>query len=492
MSRTALGRRRFLELVGATALTYPFVRSLPSYASVDGGSSASGDPIYLVLLFTSCGTVRYRWGAQGPAPTSTTPAVTSPLVFRDLLSAFKTAGPMKVDLTNQVTVLDGLQVKAASGGQHEAGMAALWTGLTSSGNPATGPSIDTVISAGLGSRTPYANVALMAQSSADYQQRSVDTRMLYDAKGGFVDPFTSPSAAVSTLFPSASSSMMTQGPDKKAFLRQKVAAQRNQDLTALESRLCGEDRQQLQSLQVLWNQVEMQAQSAAMAAAACTAPSVPAGADGGASTDPFPTYVDAMSNVLAMTLACDLTRVSSLQLSHALSPVTHTWLGSSQTSTHHIYSHQGPGWIGTFGTDPYASPSTYSSQYPQQLVDIESWYAQKVASLAYALSQLKTATGKNLLDQTLICWGTELDMGAAHNHDNTPFVLVGGAGGKIKTNRLVRFLVNYGNSAQNNAAGTRFHNDLLITLAQVMGVSLPGGTFGTASYCTGPIHEILA
>jgi hypothetical protein len=282
------------------------------------------------------------------------------------------------------------------------------------------------------------------------------------------------------------------GPDKKAFLRQKVAAQRNQELTALEARLCGEDRQQLQNLQAIWNQIETQAQNAATAAAACTAPSVPPALDGGTGTDPFPTYVDAMSNILGMTLACDLTRVASLQLSHALSPVTHTWLGSSQTSTHHIYSHQGPSWIGALGADPYASPSPVASQYPQQLVDIESWYAQKVASLAYSLSQLKTATGKNLLDQTLICWGSELDMGAAHNHDNTPFVLIGGAGGRIKTNRLVRFLVNYGSSAQNNGAGTRFHNDLLLTLAQVMGVSLPGGTFGTASYCTGPIREILA
>ena len=37
----------------------------------------------------------------------------------------------------------------------------------------------------------------------------------------------------------------------------------------------------------------------------------------------------------------------------------------------------------------------------------------------------------------------------------------------------------------------RSHNDLLLTLAKVMGVDL-GGTFGTASYCTGPIAEILA
>jgi hypothetical protein len=409
-----------------------------------------------------------------------------------MLSAFTKAGPMGVDLTDKVTVLDGLQVKAAGSGSHEAGMAALWTGLTTSGNPATGPSLDTVVAAGLNAGTPYPNIPLMVQSSADYAQRQVDTRMLYDATGNFVDPYTSPSAALSALFPTAEASTgASTGPDKKTFLRQKVAAQRNQDLTALQSRLCTEDRQQLQNLQAVWNQVETQIQNAASAAASCKAPSAP-GMTAAAGADPFPLYAQAMPNILAMALACDLTRVASLQFSHALSPVTHTWLGSSQTSTHHIYSHQGPTWIGSLGTDVYDEPSSTTSQYPQQLIDIESWYAQQVASVAYTLSQFKTASGKNLLDQTVICWGSELDMGAAHNHDNTPFVLVGGAGGRLKTNQVVRFQVASGNSAQNNASGTRAHNDLLLTLAQVMGVSLPQGTFGTASYCTGPIHEILA
>jgi hypothetical protein len=490
MNRRAFDRRRFLKLVGASALTYPFLRGVPSYA---GGASNGSDPVYLVLLFTSCGTVRYRWGAQGAAPTSpTAAAVTSPLVFRETLSAFAKAGPMQVDLTDKVTVLDGLEVKAAQG-SHEAGMAALWTGLTSTGNPATGPSIDAVISAGLNAGTPYANIPLMVQSSADYQQRQVDTRMLYDATGNFVDPYTSPSAAVSTLFPTAAAATTTSsGPDKKTFIRKKVAAQLNQDLTRLQGRLCTEDRQQLQNLQAVWNQVETQLQSAAAAASTCTAPTIPSTSGAAAGADPFPIYAQAMPNILAMALACDLTRVASLQFSHALSPVTHTWLGASQTSTHHIYSHQGPSWIGSLGTDPYNEPSSTTSQYPQQLLDIDTYYGQQVASVAYTLSQFKTASGKNLLDQTVICWGSELDMGAAHNHDNTPFVLIGSAGGRIKTNQLVRFLVASGNSAQNNSSGTRFHNDLLVTLAQVMGVSLPGGTFGTASYCTGPIKEILA
>ena len=485
MNRQAIARRRFLHLVGATALTAPFLRALPGYAA--GG----GDPVYLVLLFSPCGVVRYKWGAQGAAPNGSTATVTSPLVFRDTLSAFTKAGPTKVDLTSKVTVLDGLNVMAAGSGSHEAGMAALWTGTTikNNGSNATGPSIDQTIAAALSSQLginrPYATIPLMAQSSADYQQRSVQTRMLYDSGGNWVDPYADPAMAIATLFPSAAS--MTTSPEKVAFMRQQVLGHVNADLTSLQSRLCTEDRQQLQTLQDVWNQAAMQIQNAASAAASCMAPVLGTPPPNG--TDPFPFNVQAMTNIVAMALACDLTRVASLQLSHALSPVTHTWLGASQQQTHHIYSHQGPSSLWSLGPDLYNEPASITSQYPQQLVDIDAWYAAQVANLAYTLSQLQTPTGKNLLDQTVICWGSELDMGASHNHDDTPFVLIGGAGGALKTNQLVRFPLDLpGNNPPTN---NRFHNDLLLTLAKAMGVTLPGGTFGTATYCTTPIAEVL-
>jgi hypothetical protein len=494
MNRLALDRRRFLKLAGATALTYPFLRGVPSYAA--GGS---GNGPYLVLLFSGCGVVRFEWGAQGAAPTGTTgSAVTSPLVFRKTLSAFTQAGPMKADLTSKVIVLDGLSNKAAGQGTHESGMASLWTGqsVQTSGTGVTGASIDQAIAPLLSSQLniarPYPTISLMAQSSADYPQRQVDTRMLYDSSGNWVDPYVSPSAALAALFPSAmSSASSSSGPDKMALIRQKVAAQVNADLTAIQGRLCNDDKAQLQNFQDLYNTVLSQITNAQSAAASCTAPSIGGSSDAGAGADPFPLYVQAMSNILAMALACDLTRVASLQLSHALSPVTHTWLGSDQNQSHHSFSHTGPSWLGSLGTDLYNEPSSVTSTYPTQLIAIDAWYAQQVANLAYTMSQLTSGSG-TLLDQSVICWGSEIDMGAAHNHDDTPFVLIGGGAGKLKTNQLVRFPLTLGNSAQNDASGFRFHNDLLLTLAQVMGVSLPGNTFGTASLCTGPIQEILA
>jgi hypothetical protein len=479
MSRLAVNRRHFLKAVGATALTYPFLRGVPSYAD------PATTPQYLILAFTPCGVVRHLWGAVGAKPTGTTPTVTSPLVFRPTLAPL-------MPVMDQVIVLDGLNAKAAMG-SHEAGMAALWTGLTSSGSPATGPSIDQVIAQKLNAGRPFATIPLMVRSSADFTDREVKTRMIYSPSGAFVDPYDDPVVARSTLFPNvpmASGSGAPSGPDKATFIRQKVFAQLNGELTSLQSRLCTEDRTQLQSLQAAWNELSQQLQSAATASASCTAPGAPPTGYASPSID-FPTSAKLQMDILAMALACDLTRVASLQFSTATSQVTHTWIDSTQNDTHHNFSHKGPSSLYSLGTDLYNEPASTISQYAPQLTGIDLWYAKQIAYLATRLGQF-SAGGKSLLAQSVICWGNELDMGAAHNHDNTPFVLIGGGGGKLKTNQVVQFPLNLKDADPSTASIVdRNHNDLHLTLAKVMGVDL-GGSFGTASYCTGPITQILA
>jgi hypothetical protein len=517
MSRVDLNRRRFLKLVGASALTYPFLRGVPSYA---GSANGGTDPVYLVLLFTANGCVRYLWGAQGPTPTSLAPTATAvtngPLQFRPTLSAFTKAGPTQADLSKYVTVLDGLQNKAAGIGTHESGMATLWTGLTDpQGLPAVGPSIDQAIASQLNAATAYQSVAMVVQSSADFsQQRGIDNRMIYDLHGNWVDPIAStPAATVAKLFPPMPTA--STGPDKKTFIRQQVWNHVNADLTSLQARLCTEDRVQIQNLQALWNTVLGQLSAAATQAAMCTRPSADSASDAGASADPFPLYAQVMPNILAMTLACNLTQVASLQYSQALSPVTHHWLGPTQTDTHHNYSHQTPASLYQLFSsleplpaiaDLYNQVPNVATLYPQQLVDIDAWYAQQVAGLAYTFSQVGVGSnGKTLLDQSVVCWGSEIDMGAAHNHDDTPFVLIGGGGGKLKCTQtggqLVRFPLNIGGYSQNSdASGIRNHNDLLITLAQIMGVSTaqlqtaygPANWAAFNSLVNGPITEILA
>jgi len=515
MTRIDSNRRRFLKLVGATALTYPFLRSLPSYAA------PTTDPRYLILLFTPCGVVRYPWGALGPARGAST--IASPLTgaagagaFRATLMPF-TSGT--TDLTSQTIVLDGLNVGTANG-SHEAGMAALWTGCANNGVPATSISIDQAIAAQLNAGSTFNTIPLMVRSSADFSDTEVKTRMIYGSSGGtvgFVPPIDSPVLARSTLFPgqATTAAATPSGPDKKTLIRQQIFAQTNKELTAMSARLCAEDRAQLQTYQAMWNELDQQLARAATASAGCAAPeAIPAGYS--APSMDFPTSAKLQMDILALSLACDLSRVASLQFSTATSQITHSWIDSTQTDIHHNYSHDGPpslyslapygGSGDLYDTSQYNPPfSQFANSYGPylaQLPAIDLWYSKQVAYLAQKLASLQTASGKNLLSQSVICWGSELDMGAAHNHDDSPFVLIGGAGGALKTGQLVQFPLNLAQGKSNNPpTGNRFHNDLLITLGQAMGVNLttfgtptgvpPGGSSATVNFVTGPITEIL-
>jgi hypothetical protein len=344
---------------------------------------------------------------------------------------------------------------------------------------------------------------------------------------------------MSVLFPSVMKG--DAGANPSPAIRAAVKNQVNSELTALSGRLCSDDRQQLLTLQSMWNTADSQLTSSAAAAAACAQPVLtaqPAGDPFGnacGTNDPLPYNITAMSNILAMALACDLTRVASLQMSQALSPTIHTWLPTDGVAlqTHHQWSHAGSAsslgaiipTCGTAPTDCGPDPlysiqpadllpgGKYAYMYAQQLWQIDAWYAQQVAAFAYLLSQQPNTNGtknQSLLDQTVICWGSELDMGAAHNHDDTPFLLIGGKGsGKLNSGNLIRFPLNlqapYYSAVNRPPTSNRFHNDLLVTLADIMGVgsaipqfgatSVPGTAFGTTGNITlnqGVIQEILA
>jgi hypothetical protein len=365
-------------------------------------------------------------------------------------------------------------------------MAALWTGAQS-GDTGQGPTIDQAIAKQLNAGRPFQSVELMVRSSADWTGREVKTRMIYSGPGAYMDPIDDPVAARATLFPSAAST--SAGPDKKAFIRGKLFAQLNTELTSLQTKLCTEDRVQLQAVQSAWNDVDAQLKQVATAAQACTAPAAAPANYKSPSLD-FPTTAKLQMDILAMALACDLTRVISLQFSTATSQVTHTWINANQTKTHHDFSHEGPSSDWSLGspTDPYSPAAASAYQSLAQLSAIDKWYASQVYYLANALNQFNSG-GKKLLDQSIICWGSEIALGAAHSHNNAPFVLVGGGGGKLKTNQCVRLPAKYGPDQSTAAVVDRSHNDLLITLARAMGIDMT--TFGDPSLCTGPITQLL-
>ena len=156
-------------------------------------------------------------------------------------------------------------------------------------------------------------------------------------------------------------------------------------------------------------------------------------------------------DLMAAALACDLTRVASIQFSVSRSPIV---FGSISSNYHHGLSHDDQ------------NPASIDA-----LVKINAFYASQLAYLLGKLEAIPEGTG-TVLDNTIVLWGNELGTGRTHSHDQVPFVLAGNAGGYFRTGRFVN-------------CGARPHNDLLISLCNAFGIA--DTTFGNPAYCTGPL-----
>jgi hypothetical protein len=397
------------------------------------------------------------------------------------------------DYQSKMVIVDGLANKAAQGGTHGPGMASLWTGITVQGNTnfAKGTSIDQAIAAQLNVGTKYRSLEFRARAPEDYEGKDEMMRMIYSGPNAPMDPWESAPSAANELFlgiPAAGGTapMPTPTANKELAIKQRLFTHVDGELGRLTPRMCSEDKVQLDALRNGFNRLNSQLTSTGSggALASCARPTVMA-------TRTLQQTSKDMTELLAMSLACDLTRVASLQFSQALSPAVFTWLG--HTLDHHNISHQAPQPSQLGATLPALSDPEHPTPAQlapfagpiQQLTDIYLWYGAQIANLLKRLSDF------GILDQCIICWGSELDNGANHDHFDMPFVLFGGGGGKLRTNQLVKFKL-----AQPNFPpplgdpGLRFHNDLLVTLAQLMGVTSIT-SFGDAALNQGPLTQLI-
>jgi hypothetical protein len=172
-----------------------------------------------------------------------------------------------------------------------------------------------------------------------------------------------------------------------------------------------------------------------------------------ASNASFPDQIKQMMDITVASLACDVTRVVSLQLSYAFSHVLHTWLNHS--SDHHQMSHDG-------------------QDRRTQLTQIDTWYSQQVAYLLGKLDAVDEGTG-TLLDNTVIAWGRELGS-TAHRMDMTPFLLMGGANCGLRGGRYL------------NVSGQP-HVKALVSVCQLMGMDV--NSVGNITENSGPLAGIV-
>jgi hypothetical protein len=157
--------------------------------------------------------------------------------------------------------------------------------------------------------------------------------------------------------------------------------------------------------------------------------------------DDTPALMKVMFDLAAAALRCDFTRVVNIDLydDGGGDGNSFPWLGITQD--YHALAHDG------------------SKSYDDK-VKVDAWLFEQVANLVGQLEATQEGTG-TALDNSVILVTNDMTEGAAHTVDNIPFVLIGKAGGYLKTNQAINF-------------GGQPHNLLLATVVNAMDIPVTG------------------
>jgi hypothetical protein len=131
----------------------------------------------------------------------------------------------------------------------------------------------------------------------------------------------------------------------------------------------------------------------------------------------FDDHMTVTYNLMHLAYQADITRVFTFLLGHEASTRAYTHIGVPEA--HHSISHH--------AGDP---------DKLQKYAKIGTYHIAKLAEFAKKLKETPDGDG-NLLDHTLLYWGSGMSNGNAHERKNPPAVLVGGANGRMKGNQHI-------------------------------------------------------
>ncbi len=142
-------------------------------------------------------------------------------------------------------------------------------------------------------------------------------------------------------------------------------------------------------------------------------PEAPAGVP-----DSFSEHVHVMFDLQALAFASDTTRVFSFKL--------------SRDATGRVFPES--------GTETPFHPASHHGGNPEGVLDFNVLNRYHVSMLPYLLDRLKeTMEGdRDLLEKTLIVYGSPMGDGNLHNHKRNPLIALGGANGRLEGNLHIK------------------------------------------------------
>lgn len=420
--RRPLDRRTFLKSLAVAGATTSL--SIGSFVRAARAQTAAKRAIF---VYIPDGCIPELWHPTGTESSFTLPSMTEPLA----------------PVQQHCIFLSGLQMYEG-GPTHEGGIRKVLTGNAAQ-------SLDDFLAGQIGGATAFPSIYLGV--GANYQNGSGGFSFL--SSGSPVSPEDNPINAFERLFGDGTPPAPTGDP-RLPILDSALA-----DLQAMQSRLGATEQQKLERHFDALREVEQRLEAAS--GATCDASdwneegfSVPDGWHGYPPVynreENFVLVGKLQTDLIVEALACDLTRVASLQWSHPVSPTHLSWAGATQR--HHDASH-------------YGSPG---SQSAQDFVVSQQWFTARFAELLQSLDARPDPSGDGtLLDHTRVVLFSELGDSNLHDHRRCPFVLAG-ASRDFTTGRLLEF-------------DDEAHTKLLVSVARSMGADID--TYGYSGHGSG-------
>jgi len=409
MRRTTLSRRTVLRgLLGGAMAS---VALPPLEAMFNGNGTAYADGAMVPKRFGV-----FFWG-NGIRESHWTPSATGASWVPS-----ESLRPL-VNVKDYINVVTGMEIKTGNPRGHHAGTVGILSGAPLSerehatdsfASTFSQPSIDVVAARTLGMTARRPNLQVGVSRRVTTGEGTTLRYLSHNGPDNANPPAYNPQAVFDLLFGTGFTPPgSTNQPNPRLALRRSVLDVVRTDATALRGTLGATDRtrldQHLEGIATLERQIQ-DLPAMMPVASACALPTAPGTFPDMAGREQLQPIARAMSDLLVMAYACDLTRVFSMMFSGSVGGTTFWPVGATQ-EMHGLTHDEG-------GDQPTVQAGVV-------------FIMQQFAYLLERLRAVPEGAG-NLLDSCAILATSDLSNGHDHTNTEYPIVIAGKAGGGLR------------------------------------------------------------
>jgi hypothetical protein len=404
VTRKHLSRRTVLRGLGAT-VALPLLDSMVP-AQTPLARTAAASKSRLSCIYVPHGATMYKWTPEMEGKEFALPEILAPLE----------------KYRNQLSVLSNLAHPAAGGAGSDAGAdharsaAVYLTGVHPEKDSIhVGPSIDQIAAEQLGQDTPLPSLELaieeVALSCGSGYACAYSNTISWKTPTTPLPMENNPQVVFEKLFGDGSTNAdRTARKQQSRSLLDSVLAQ----AASLQNELPPSDRTKLNEYLDDVREIERRIQKSERVPSDLKLPEPPAGVP-----ETFDEHFKLMFDLQVLAFKAEITRIATMMYARDLSGAVYPQSGVRDGF--HVASHHSNN---RAAMDKYALINKYH-----------------VELLAYFLEKLKTTPDGdgNLLDHSMILYGSSMSNGNQHDHDPLPIVLAGGASGKLAGGRHLKY-----------------------------------------------------